>query len=99
MLANFSRTKDQGSSQGYRVILLARKAVRKAEIVSSPNSTQFERQVMEHAKSRLTLVGFVCIVDPPRDEIPSVVQTLRGAGIRIFMVGHGARRDLRKYLC
>jgi sodium/potassium-transporting ATPase subunit alpha len=41
---------------------------------------------MRHARSDLTLVGIVGIVDPPRDEIPSVVSTLRGAGIRIFMV-------------
>ena len=32
------------------------------------------------------LVGLVSIVDPPREEIPQVVRTLRGAGIRIFMV-------------
>lgn len=40
----------------------------------------------EHAKTGLTLVGLVAIVDPPRPEIPDVVSTLRGAGIRIFMV-------------
>jgi sodium/potassium-transporting ATPase subunit alpha len=91
MLTNFSRTKDQWSSQGKRVILLARKIVRKAEILSSPETTQFEREVMDHAKDNLTLVGLVGIVDPPRDEIPSVVQTLRGAGIRIFMVRHSAK--------
>jgi sodium/potassium-transporting ATPase subunit alpha len=41
---------------------------------------------MHLAKNELTLVGIVGIVDPPRDEIPSVVSILRGAGIRIFMV-------------
>ena len=41
---------------------------------------------MEYARSGLTLVGIVGIVDPPRDEIPSVVSILRRAGIRIFMV-------------
>jgi sodium/potassium-transporting ATPase subunit alpha len=91
MLAKFSRTKDQWSSQGKRVILLARKVVRKVEILSSPRTTQFERDVMDYARSDLTLVGLVGIVDPPRDEIPSVVQTLRGAGIRIFMVGHSVK--------
>jgi sodium/potassium-transporting ATPase subunit alpha len=41
---------------------------------------------MDHARCGLTLVGIVGIVDPPRDEIPSVVKILRRAGIRIFMV-------------
>lgn len=41
---------------------------------------------MRHAKSGLTLVGLVAIVDPPRPEIPDVIRTLRGAGVRIFMV-------------
>lgn len=93
MMANFSRTKDQWSSQGKRVILLARKIVRKAEILSSPQATQFEREIMDHAKSDLTLVGLVGIVDPPRDEIPSVVETLRSAGIRLFMVRYDANWD------
>lgn len=91
MLANFSRTKDQWSSQGKRVILLARKVVHKAEFLSSPETTQFEKEVMDHSRSGLTLVGLVGIVDPPRDEIPSVVQILRGAGIRIFMVCCGMK--------
>ncbi len=42
--------------------------------------------MVQQAKSGLTLVGLVAIVDPPRPEIPGVIRTLRGAGIRIFMV-------------
>lgn len=42
--------------------------------------------MLGHAKSGLTLVGLVAIADPPRPEIPEVVRTLRGAGVRIFMV-------------
>ncbi|KAJ2747496.1 hypothetical protein GGI20_000485 [Coemansia sp. BCRC 34301] len=34
----------------------------------------------------LCVVGLVGMVDPPRTEIPSVVDTFRGAGIRVFMV-------------
>lgn len=74
------------SSQGKRVILLARKTIVKEQIKSLPTSSQFEEEVMHHARSDLTLVGIVGIVDPPRDEIPSVISILRGAGIRIFMV-------------
>ena len=78
--------KNNWSSQGKRVILLARKIVCKEQMINSAESSKFENEITHHAKSGLTLVGIVGIVDPPRDEIPSVVSTLRGAGIRIFMV-------------
>jgi sodium/potassium-transporting ATPase subunit alpha len=55
-------------------------------MINDPSSSQFEDEVSRHARTDLTLVGIVGIVDPPRDEIPYVVKTLRGAGIRIFMV-------------
>jgi len=84
--ATIEHTKNTWSSQGKRVILLARKTIRKDEMKSTPEASQFEDEVMYHARSELTLVGIVGIVDPPRDEIPYVVSTLRGAGIRIFMV-------------
>lgn len=80
------QTKNDWSRQGRRVILLARKVIHKEQLRSPQNSTTFESEIMEHAKSDLTLVGIVGIVDPPRDEIPSVIRILRGAGIRIFMV-------------
>lgn len=79
------KIKDQWSSEGKRVILLARKVLSKEILRSQPTSSQFENEVMEHAGSDLTLVGIVGIVDPPRDEIPEVVRILRGAGIRILM--------------
>ena len=78
--------KNKWSSQGRRVILLARKIVSREHILSDPLTSQFEDEVSHHARSDLTLVGIVGIVDPPREEIPYVVSTLRGAGIRIFMV-------------
>jgi sodium/potassium-transporting ATPase subunit alpha len=84
--SSIERTKDLWSSQGKRVILLARKVLFKDNILSEPTSSNFESEVMDHAKSSLTLVGLVGIVDPPRDEIPSVISILRRAGIRIFMV-------------
>lgn len=48
--------------------------------------TSLENEMFNQAKSGLTLVGLVGIVDPPRPEIPGVIDTLRTAGIRIFMV-------------
>ncbi|RDL31813.1 Uncharacterized protein BP5553_09215 [Venustampulla echinocandica] len=84
--ASISRMKDLWSSQGKRVILLARKTLRQEQIRSTPADARFEEEIIEHSRAGLTLVGIVGIVDPPRDEIPSVVSILRGAGIRIFMV-------------
>ncbi|MCJ1358879.1 MAG: hypothetical protein MMC33_008879 [Icmadophila ericetorum] len=78
--------KNQWSSQGKRVILLARRVISKEQLQSSPSSNSFEVEVMDLARSGLTIVGMVGIVDPPRDEIPEVMRILRGAGIRIFMV-------------
>lgn len=84
--AEIERIQEEYSSQGRRVLLLAHKALSRSSIQASPLSSAFEGEMMRQAKTGLTLVGLVAIVDPPRPEIPDVVRTLRGAGIRIFMV-------------
>lgn len=86
MRATLEQVKNNYSSQGKRCILLARKIVRKESISNHPGTSHFEDEMFEQAKSGLTLVGLVAIVDPLRPEIRSVVSTLRGAGIRFFMV-------------
>ena len=86
ILSVIEDAKDYWSSEGKRVILLARKILLGTGIQNDPASNQFEIETMEHAKTGLTLVGLIGIVDPPRDEIPEVVRVLRRAGIRIFMV-------------
>ncbi|KAL5601021.1 hypothetical protein BROUX41_005850 [Berkeleyomyces rouxiae] len=78
--------KNSWSSKGRRVILLARKAVSSSLLPNPVSSAAFETDVQKVASAGLTLVGLVGIVDPPRPEIPEVVRTLRGAGIRLFMV-------------
>jgi sodium/potassium-transporting ATPase subunit alpha len=85
-IGNIKNIKDKWSSEGKRVILLARKVILAKDIVIPPTAREFESEVLSHARSGLILVGMVGIVDPPREEIPDVVKTLRGAGIRIFMV-------------
>lgn len=86
-LNSVKELKDRWSSEGKRVILLARKVIpAKDNIMTSPRSSDYESEVMKHSKSGFVLVGIVGIVDPPREEIPGVVKTLRRAGIRIFMV-------------
>ncbi|KAK4645784.1 hypothetical protein QC761_204620 [Podospora bellae-mahoneyi] len=83
----FNRIKNDWSAQGRRVLLLAHKALSRRSFKSSPSSSAaFEAETLEEAKSGLTLVGLVAIVDPPRPEIPEVVKILRTAGIRMFMV-------------
>jgi sodium/potassium-transporting ATPase subunit alpha len=85
-LAQVKELKDRWSSEGKRVILLARKLIPAKDIALNPSSREFEAEVINHARTGLVLVGMVGIVDPPREEIPDVIKTLRRAGIRIFMV-------------
>lgn len=85
-LAKIEAAQAEYSARGRRVLLLAHKTLSRSSIKSSTMSPAFEKEMTDHAKSGLTLVGLVAIQDPPRPEIPGVVQALRGAGIRIFMV-------------
>lgn len=78
--------KDEWSSQGKRVLLLARKILHSEDMSMKPSDGDFEDEALRHAATGLTLVGLAGIVDPPRDEIPDVVATLRRAGIKIHMV-------------
>ncbi|KAL4862167.1 hypothetical protein BDV12DRAFT_49407 [Aspergillus spectabilis] len=74
--------KDRWSAKGKRVILMAQKSVSS----TWTNGVLDERTVLQSAADGLTLVGLVGLIDPPRDEIPGVVDTLRKASIRIMMV-------------
>jgi hypothetical protein len=47
------RTKDYWSTQGKRVILLARKVLFKDNIHSQPTSSQFESEAIDYARSGL----------------------------------------------
>ncbi|KAG6357049.1 hypothetical protein INS49_014925 [Diaporthe citri] len=84
--AKIEEAQAEYSARGRRVLLLAHKTLSRSSLKSSPLSSAFEKEMAGQAKAGLTLVGLVAIQDPPRPEIPGVVQTLRGAGIRIFMV-------------
>ncbi|KAF2499010.1 calcium ATPase [Lophium mytilinum] len=78
--------KDKWSSEAKRVILMARKHLSPELSKLDPQSREFENMIMSHVVGGLELVGLVGLVDPPRDEIPSVIRTLRGAGIKVHMV-------------
>ncbi|OAR00160.1 hypothetical protein LLEC1_01994 [Akanthomyces lecanii] len=85
-LATFEHLKQVYSSQGKRCLLLARKIIPSNSVKNAVEDGAYEAEMLELAKSTLTLVGLVAIVDPLRPEIRDVVSTLRGAGIRIAMV-------------
>lgn len=84
--AKIEEAQAEYSARGRRVVLLAHKTLSRSSLKTSPLSSAFEKEMTDQSKSGLTLVGLVAIQDPPRPEIPGVVQALRGAGIRIFMV-------------
>lgn len=78
--------KDKWSAQGKRVILLAQKPLDQLPFNPLDQPREYENDIMGRTAAGLIIVGLVAIVDPPRAEIPEVVSTLRGAGIRVFMV-------------
>jgi sodium/potassium-transporting ATPase subunit alpha len=78
--------KDEWSSQGKRVILIACKILPERFSAIHTASREYEQAVLEEAAQDLEIVGLIGIVDPPRKEIPGVVSTLQGAGIKIHMV-------------
>lgn len=82
MRTAISLLKDKWSSQGKRVILLARKVVAKVDIHSSPKDARFENDVMTYASTGLTFVGIVGIVDPP----VMIFQLLFGSFVALIFV-------------
>ncbi|TKX27473.1 cation-transporting ATPase-like protein [Elsinoe australis] len=78
--------KDKWSAQGKRVILLAKKPLDNVVFNPLDQPREYEEDMQSRALSDLMFVGLVAIVDPPRPEIPEVIRTLRGAGVRVFMV-------------
>lgn len=67
---------EQLASQGERVLALAIKAM--------PEKTN--GLVFDDAKTGLTLLGLVGLIDPPREEAIKAVRDCRTAGIRVVMI-------------
>lgn len=86
MKSTFEHVKNIYSMQGKRCLLLARKTMKDSIIKPKAGALDYEKTILNEAKTGLTLVGMVAIVDPLRPEIKDVMQTLRGAGIKINMV-------------
>lgn len=85
-LLNVERKIGEWSADGKRVILMARKALSGDECCADPTSQEYETQMLREAKTGLTLVCTVGLIDSPRSEIPGVIRILRQAQIRVFMV-------------
>lgn len=77
------------SATGLRVLMFARKMMQRSEFskeLGTPETAPFADFVEASAREKMVCIGLVGIVDPPKDDIPEVVATCRGAGIRFFMV-------------
>ena len=86
--ARLVTTQEQLAAKGQRVILLAMKTIPVSALEMAPNfdDSRFGDFANSQLNIDLTVIGLIGIVDPPRSETPGVIQTLRGAGIRVFMV-------------
>jgi sodium/potassium-transporting ATPase subunit alpha len=78
--------KDNWSKQAKRVILLARKNLGQKFTSLPTQSNEFDDEIMKQWTFGLEVIGLVAIVDPPREEIPDVIRTLRRAGVKVHMV-------------
>ncbi|KAJ3357312.1 hypothetical protein GGF32_001106 [Allomyces javanicus] len=75
------------SSRGQRVLLIARRTLLGARNETVHLDLADDDAGIEALVSRgLVVLGLVGIVDPPRFETAGVVETVRGAGVRVFMV-------------
>ncbi|KAI2793421.1 hypothetical protein POX_b03476 [Penicillium oxalicum] len=74
---------EEWSSDGKRVILLARKILAHDHTYANPSAQNYEAHMLQEAKEGLTLVGLVGLIDSPRAEIHEVISILRGAQIRV----------------
>lgn len=76
------------SRQGQRVIVLCRKLLPKKSLVDCGPVTgeKFSEAYLAAVSEDLTVIGLLAITDPLKPDIPYVVETLQGAGVRVFMV-------------
>ncbi|KAJ2382206.1 hypothetical protein GGI05_005730, partial [Coemansia sp. RSA 2603] len=86
--ARLAAVQRRWADEGCRVLLLCR---RDFGADDNPLAALADRPAALHAAAvasvhALTVVGLVGMVDPPRPEIPGVVDTFRRAGVRVFMV-------------
>ncbi|KAJ1950493.1 hypothetical protein EC988_004367, partial [Linderina pennispora] len=76
------------AEQGERVLMLCRRDYGAENPFASieDNPSRMYQAAQMCMKQGLCCVGLVGMVDPPRREIPGVVDTFRAAGVRVYMV-------------
>jgi sodium/potassium-transporting ATPase subunit alpha len=75
-LAAADATVSRLSSRGLRVIAVASRRLARSE-VAAPEA---------ELESRLALLGFLCLEDPLREEVPGALDRCRSAGTRVILV-------------
>ncbi len=80
---------EQFASKGYRVLSLGYK-----EISEKPNPDDYEDN-RDSFEDDLTYIGFVTILDPPRDNVDEAVKTCHSAGIEVVMITGDAAATAR----
>ncbi|KAG6377773.1 hypothetical protein JVT61DRAFT_14546 [Boletus reticuloceps] len=78
-----STLQNEWSSEGKRVLALCRKPLDGIKLGLPAHAME---ELMYSEMQGLTLVGLVGLRDPPREDVPSAIETIRRAGVRIFMV-------------
>lgn len=78
-----STLQNKWSSEGQRVLALCRRSLDGIKLDLPPNTME---ELMYSELQDLTLVSLIGIRDPPRDDVPSSIETIRRAGVRVFMV-------------
>ncbi|KIK92629.1 hypothetical protein PAXRUDRAFT_829771 [Paxillus rubicundulus Ve08.2h10] len=80
---HISALQSKWSSEGQRVLALCRKPLDVFKSELPPNDLE---EIMYNEMRNLTLIGLVGIRDPPRSDVPTAIDVIRKAGVRVFMV-------------
>ncbi|KAF8555191.1 calcium ATPase transmembrane domain M-containing protein [Imleria badia] len=78
-----SALQNEWSNEGKRVLALCRKPLDGTQLGLPANTME---ELMYSEIKDLTLVGLVGLRDPPREDVPVAIGTIRRAGVRVFMV-------------
>ena len=80
-----SQLQHKWSSEGQRVIVVCKRSLDTLKLPKDENELE-EMLYNELEDAELTLVGLISIRDPPRADVKDVVEIIRAAGVRVFMI-------------
>ena len=80
-----SQLQHKWSSEGQRVIAVCKRSLDALKLPKDENELE-EMLYNEVEDAELTLVGLISIRDPPRADVKDVVEIIRAAGVRVFMI-------------